>query len=355
MIDSERNAPSISVIVPITRRHSPLVDLHAGYEAALKRLGQTCEMIYVLDGEQRAAQSALDFITSRSRCVSVVRLGRSFGESVAIMAGFREARGGTILTLPAYAQIEPVGIDLLVRALEQADMVVAHRAPRRGGPFERWRRRAFHWMVAAVTGCRFRDLGCSARAMKRIVLEEVALYGDQHRFLPVLAARRGFDVREVDVPQSPHDAYARGYRPREHAHRLLDILTLIFVVRFTKKPLRFFGMLGVLMLLAGSLLILIIVVQRLYFGVPLADRPALLLSSLLVVLGMQLFALGLLGELIIFTHGRDLREYHVAEIFSMQPQDASSELTTGGRIDATSPERRVKGADAGVPDEAGNG
>jgi hypothetical protein len=165
-----------------------------------------------------------------------------------------------------------------------------------------------------MTGFAFNDLGCGARAMKRRVVDEVFLYGDQHRFMAVLAHRQGFRVAEVRVRQSPKDRFEGRYSAREYAHRALDVMTVLFLVRFTKKPLRFFGMLGLLLAGLGTLLLLALVVARIGFDHPLADRPSLLLSSLLLVLGLQLFALGLLGELIIFTHARDIKDYQVESV-----------------------------------------
>jgi hypothetical protein len=199
-------------------------------------------------------------------------------------------------------------------ALDNADMSVGHRWPRAGGQFETLRRSAFHGIVKAFTGSHFRDLGCGARAMRRQVVEDVSLYGDQHRFIALLAQSQGFRVVEIDVPQSPKDHYAGRYAIKEYAHRVLDILTVLFLVRFTKKPLRFFGMLGVSTFLLGAVLILFMVIQRLFFDQGLSDRPALLLASLLAVLGLQLFAIGLLGELIIFTHARSIKDYQVNEV-----------------------------------------
>jgi hypothetical protein len=182
-----------------------------------------------------------------------------------------------------------------------------------GGRFEVLRRDVFHKLIA-TGGQHFNDLGCGVRAMKRRVLEEISLYGDQHRFLPVLAGRQGFRIVEIDLAQSPLDRYDRGYPVREYAHRVLDIFTVFFLVRFTKKPLRFFGMVGASTFVIGAVLVAWLAIDRLVFLHPLADRPALLLSSLLVVLGMQLFALGLLGELIIFTHARDIKDYQIDEV-----------------------------------------
>jgi hypothetical protein len=229
------------------------------------------------------------------------------------MAGFQRASGRVIVTAPAYHQIQGVEIGKLVRALDKSDVAIGRRWPRVGSRFEVIRRDAFHRLIA-TGGQRFNDLGCGARAMKRRVLEEISLYGDQHRFLPVLANRQGFRIVEVDVAQSPLDRYEGGYPPKEYLHRVLDIFTVFFLVRFTKKPLRFFGMVGATTFVIGALLVAYLAIDRLVFQHPLADRPALLLSSLLVVLGMQLLALGLLGELIIFTHARDIKDYQVDEV-----------------------------------------
>ena len=258
--------------------------------------------------------------------MTVVTLTRSFGEATALMAGFERAAGAFIVTLPAYHQIEGADIGKLVDALQTADVIVARRWPRVGGPFETLRRNAFHGLIASVTGLRFRDLGCGARAMRREVLEEISLYGDQHRFLALLADRQGFRVKEIDVRQSPQDRFDGHYRTREYAHRALDIFTVFFLTRFTKKPLRFFGMVGASTFGVGLVFLLYLVIDRLFFDHALADRPALLLSSLLVVLGLQLFALGLLGELIIFTHAKNIKDYQVDEVIQFREPQASGSL-----------------------------
>jgi hypothetical protein len=160
----------------------------------------------------------------------------------------------------------------------------------------------------------FSDLGCSARAMRRTVLEEIRLYGEQQRFLPVLAERQGFRVLEVKVRQSAHDRYDQIYPPRAYTRALLDVFNIFFLVRFTRKPLRFFGMIGVVLFMLGAVELLYLLYQRIALAIPLSDRPALLLATLLIVLGIQIFALGLLGELIIFAHAGASKDYQVEQI-----------------------------------------
>jgi len=306
--------PELSIIVPVGGRCADAVQLFTEYRSGLDALHRPYEMIFVLDGPNAAFTAGLERLLADGQQFTVVALSRQFGEATALMAGFEQTSGRFIVTLPAYQQIDAADIATLVAALDACDLATGRRWPRAGGALERFRRWLFHQALASVTGVQFRDLGCGARAFDRRVLEETQIYGDQHRFLAVLADRQGFRVSEIDVRQSPRDRYDRVYRPREYLRSFLDLVTVFFLVRFTKKPLRFFGMLGATTFLIGAVLVLWLVIERLFFGEALADRPALLLSSLLVVLGLQLFALGLLGELIIFTHARSIKEYQIERI-----------------------------------------
>ncbi|MEO8464119.1 MAG: glycosyltransferase [Gammaproteobacteria bacterium] len=312
---TDETAPiMVSGVIPVGRRHADMVGLYEAYRSGFEQLGLPYEIIFVLDGLRPQVSESLRKIQRGGARLVVLRLTRSFGEATALMAGFERAAGSIVVTLPAYHQIEGTEIAKLVGALDSADLAVGRRWPRAGGALDRLRRGAFHTLVGKLTGSRFRDLGCGARALKRRVLEEIPLYGDQHRFLPLLADRQGFRIAEIDVKQSPLDRYEGGYPAKEYAHRALDVLTVLFLIRFTKKPLRFFGMLGVLTFIFGAAIIGYLGIDRLVFGEPLGERPVLLLSSLLVVLGLQLLAIGLLGELIIFTHAGRTQDYQVEEI-----------------------------------------
>lgn len=312
--------PSVSVIVPVCGRRSELRSLYTEYKAGIDAVGLPFEFIFVIDGDRTDASRTLQQLLNEGEDLTVISLTRSFGEAAALMAGFERASGSVIVTLPAYHQIEPQDIPKLVAALSASDMAIGYRSPRYGNVLDRMRRSAFHGLVNFVTGSRLQDLGCGARAMRRQVFEEMDLYGDQHRFMAILAARLGFRVSEVAMRQSPRDRHERVYRPKEYAHHILDLFSIFFLVRFTKRPLRFFGMLGAATFGIGAAIIAFLSVERLIFDEKLADRPALLLGALLVVLGMQVFALGLLGELIIFTHARGMKDYRVQEVIQYPDQ-----------------------------------
>jgi glycosyltransferase involved in cell wall biosynthesis len=324
----------VSVIIPVGERQTPMADLFAEYKSGLQLLGAPYELIFVLDGLQPAAEGALVSLAAMGEPITIVSLSRYFGEATALMIGFDHAAGDVIVTLPAYLQVDGCEIGKLVGALGTADIVVGYREPRASSWFQTLRHRAFHGLLHFVTRLSFRDLGCNARALKRKVLEEVHLYGDQQRFLPLLADRQGFRVSQIAVRQSKSDHRDEMYRPRNYTRGLLDIFNVFFLIRFTKKPLRFFGMIGVAIFSLGILELLYLIFDRIYFHHPLADRPALLLASLMIVLGVQMFALGLLGELIIFTHAGGTKDYKVDRV--IQYADSPDKLLDGERSDVTS-------------------
>lgn len=309
------NNIKVSAIVPVSDRYEESDSLARDYLEALKETGRDFELVFVLDGRHSHLDDLLVELAETDCRLRVIQLAKSFGEAPALSAGIENTEGDIVLTLPAYYQVNVAEIGRLLAELDQCDMAIAVRWPRvAASRFEVFRRKAFHWLVSSVIGISFNDLGCSVRAFKRDVANEVPIYGDQHRFIPLLARRRGFRVREVQLQQSDKDRFSKGYGPKIYLQRFLDIFTVVFLVRFTKKPLRFFGMIGSITFFLGAVFLAYVVIQRLFFGVDLADRPALLLSSLLVVLGLQIFALGLLGELIIFTHARELKEYTIERI-----------------------------------------
>lgn len=160
----------------------------------------------------------------------------------------------------------------------------------------------------------FQDSSCGLKGLTKRVIRELQLYGDLHRFIPFLAYQKGFRIVEIDVEQDPANTNTRIYRPGVYLRRMLDILTLAFLFKFTKKPLRFFGLIGGGLFASGSLLTFSLGVQKLLGWTALSDRPLLLLGVLLMVLGVQTGSIGLLGEIIVFTHARKLKEYSVERI-----------------------------------------
>lgn len=315
MNTSSTTTPELSVIIPVTERYDPIPELYQEYKQGVEASGKTYEFIYVIDGEQPETLNALKQLQQTEQ-LTIITLAKKFGESTALSAAFEKISGEHILTLPAYQQIESAEIPKLISSLDECDMVLARRWPRRDSFINRMQNKLFNSLLRLSTDLNIHDAGCSARAFKRNVIEEIQLYGDLHRFFPVMAHRQGFRVIELEVKQSERDIHQRLYSPGLYLRRLLDLLTIFFLIKFTKKPLRFFGLVGTTLFGLGIISSLYLIGERLLLDVSLADRPALFISSLLIVLGVQVIAIGLIGEIIIFTHAKDLKEYKIDKIIN---------------------------------------
>jgi glycosyltransferase involved in cell wall biosynthesis len=305
----------LSVIIPITERYDSISELYYKYKKSIEKTGMNYEIIYALDGDQPAVLKELTRLQEDEK-LTIITLAKRFGEATALSAAFNVASGDIFLTLPAYQQIEVDDIPKLVTSLENCDMVLARRWPRRDSIMNRMQAQLFNFLLRLSTDLNIHDAGCGARAFTRRVIEDIQLYGDLHRFFPVMAHRQGFRVIEIDVTQSESDTHYRLFSPGLYVRRLLDLLTIFFLIKFTKKPLRFFGLVGTTLFGLGVISSLYIIIERLFFAITLADRPALFLSSLLIVLGVQIIAIGLIGEIIIFTHAKDLKEYKIDKIIN---------------------------------------
>ncbi len=308
-------AIELSVIIPITERYDPVAELFSEYKRGVDATGLSYEIIYVVDGEHPEAFDELVNL-QKTENITIITLAKLFGEATALNAAFSKSSGDILLTLPAYLQIEPDEIPGLVASLENCDMALARRWPRNDSVINRLQTKLFNFLLRFSTDLSIHDAGCSARVFNRNVVDEVHIYGDLHRFFPVMAHQQGFRVIEVDIAQSRKDVRRRIYSPGLYVRRALDLLTIFFLIKFTKKPLRFFGLVGATLFGLGLAATAYLVGERLFFDVALADRPALILSSLLLVLGIQIIAIGLIGEIIIFTHARDLKEYKIEKIIN---------------------------------------
>lgn len=302
----------ISVIVPVVERADDLLAVYRAFTKELEARPEDHEFLFVFDG-RFIPPPELVALAAEDPALRLLRFARPFGETAALRLGIEKSRGRLLITLPAYFQVQPEGISLLLDALSgDTDMVVASRSPRLDSWLNRVQSRAFQSIVGGVSQQRFHDMACGVRVMRRSVAESLPLYGDLHRFIPALALREGFRVEEVSIPQHPRDARTRVYGPGVYLRRLLDIAAFFFLAKFTEKPLRFFGLVGLLFVGIGTVLSLVLFIQRVE-GQAIANRPALLLAVLFMALGVQLVGLGLVGEIIVHLRAPHRRAYRVRE------------------------------------------
>jgi hypothetical protein len=320
---AEPRASMVSVIVPVTERPEPLAELYREYAAPLRAAGRPFEFLFGCEPWARGLAGPVVALADAGEPVRVLEVANSAGETTLLKALAARARGGIVITLPAYRRVESAVLPELIAGVEQgADMVLARRWPRRDSWINRIQNRLFHALVGRVSGGELHDIACGVRAMRRDVLLDLPVYGDLARFLPLFAVREGYDVREVDAPQHRADVRTRIYGAGTYLRRLLDLLGLFFLMRFTDKPLRFFGLIGSTLLLGGAALLLVLFVQRIG-GQGIANRPFLLLGSLLAVLGVQAIALGLVGEIIVYLHAPSRRPYRLARTRAARSEEAA--------------------------------
>lgn len=306
-------AASVSVLVPVTERPEALDEIYREYAPAFRSADCAFEFLFIVEPWGTELAAALDPLKEAGEPIRVLTMGQTVSEAALLRAAVERTDAPIVVTLPAYHRVTPDAIPQMLDMLNEGqDFVSARRDRSSDAWLSRLQSRAFHKLLAWGTGHRFEDIASGVRAMRREVLEEVPLYGDFFRFLPVLARREGFRVREILVPQHPKDFGKKIYAPGTYLRRLIDLMAVIFLARFTKKPLRFFGLIGSGFLFGGGVILFVLFLQRMA-GQPLADRPMLLLGVLLTVLGFQALALGLIGEVIVHLHASRHRMYRVED------------------------------------------
>lgn len=317
--------PTVSYVWTFSHDDRDLVGLLGDYVAALERISVSKELVVVDDGVGGdVRQAMIARLKAAAFPTALYSLHRAGGESAALYSGLHHASGDAIVVLPAYRQVDEAEIGRFTDAILEGslDYIASWRHPRIDSWFGRALSGWFNGMTARLTGIELHDLTSGLRAMRRRVVAEVPLHGDLYRFLPVLAAFQGFRVGERPVKHVAELVRRGDYRPGIFVRRFLDLISLFFISKFTRKPLRFFGLAGTIMFALGSATLVYLVVERI-LGRSLADRPLLVLAVLILVLGAQLFSIGLLGELIIFTYMGDVPEYKIEAVYESTDADDS--------------------------------
>ena len=305
----------VTVLVPISERHDDLEHLYEIYSTELITLGKSFEFLFVIDGDFSKAHQDLMKLQKQGKPVRIIKLPKNFGESNALMEGFRQSQGNTVLTLSSYIQVEPNELAKIFSAYEEDhELIITQRYPRIDPLLNRIQSKVYHFLVRRLTGAPFQDITCGLRLMDKNILSQINLYGDLHRFIPIFAYHSGISVKEVRVRQRREDTQLRLVRPGIYLRRILDILTIYFLVKFTKKPLRFFGLIGSSVFICGGVITSYLGVLRILGKTGLANRPLLLLGILLLVFGIHIFSVGLLGELILFAHAKEIENYRLDKI-----------------------------------------
>lgn len=304
----------VSVLVPVKDEADSVEELASRVAAVLSRLGRTYEIIFVDDGSRDGTPERVRRARERDPRVKLVRLRRNFGKAAALTAGFDHSQGSIIVTMDGDLQDDPDEIPRFLATLEEQDLdLVSGWKRRRQDPISKTLpSRLFNWVTRLLAQMDIHDFNCGFKAYRREVLAEIAVYGELHRYIPVLASRRGFSVGEIQVNHHPRRHGISKYGWDRFYKGLLDLITVLFITRYTRRPLHLFGAGGLLFLTAG-LSINIYLAVLWFSGESLSNRPLLLLGILLMLLGIQVLTTGLIGEMITFKNFRRRDSYSIKE------------------------------------------
>ncbi len=311
----------ISVVIPIHNEERSVALLHEELQAALEPLGEEWEAVYVDDGSTDGSFAALTRLHAREENVRVVRLRRNFGKAAALATGFAQVDGDVVVTIDGDLQDDPAEIPRLLAKLQEGfDLVSGWKAQRRDPLTRRIPSKLFNHVAGWMSGLRLHDMNCGLKAYRRDVVRSLVLYGELHRFIPVLAHEQGYRVAELPVNHRPREHGRSRYGLERYLRGFLDLLTVSFMGRYRHRPLHLFGGLGLLLFVSGTALLVYLTVVKLT-GHAIGQRPLLTLGVLLVVVGMQFFSLGLISEMITSHHeeraiAREQRDVHVEEVLS---------------------------------------
>ena len=311
----------ISVVVPLLNEEHSLETLYREIANALEPLDHDFEVVFVDDGSTDGSLTALGRLHDETENIVVVHLRRNFGKATALQAGFLEARGDLVVTIDADLQDDPAEIPRLLAKLDEGfDLVSGWKTHRRDPLTRRVPSKIFNWVTGRVSGLRLHDLNCGLKAYRAEVVQGLRLYGELHRFIPVLAHYRGYRIAELPVNHRPREHGRSRYGVERYVRGFLDLLTVSFIGRYRYRPLHLFGGLGFSLSLVGIGILVYLTVDK-ALGHSIGQRPLLILGVLLVVVGLQIFSLGLITELITSHHEerspeRERAEALVEEILS---------------------------------------
>ena len=295
----------LSLVIPVYNEADSLEPLVAEIDQALAPSHQPFEIVFVDDGSSDGSFDVMRRLAAARDDVRVVKLRRNFGKSAALSQGFAACRGDVVVTMDGDRQDDPNELPRLMAPLDEGyDLVSGWKQSRQDPLSKTLPSRLFNWTVRTTTGIQLHDFNCGFKAYRREVVDTISVYGELHRYIPVVAEQAGFRAAEVKVNHRRRTAGRSKYGWRRFMRGYLDLLTVLFLGRYQHRPQHLFGGLGTLLMVIGVLVELYLTIDKLVFGHSIGQRPLLLLGALLIIVGVQLLSLGLIGELIANSRAR---------------------------------------------------
>ncbi len=300
-----------SVIVPLLNEEESLPELHRQLTDVLSKLSDKYEILYIDDGSTDNSNSVLQSLKQNDPKVKVYNFQKNYGKAAALDLGFTDAQGGVVITIDADLQDDPYEIPKLVNKLDEGYGVVSGWKKKRKDPLNKTLpSKIFNFVASILTGIKIHDFNCGLKCFRNEVVKNINVYGELHRYIPALAYFEGFRIGEVEVLHHPRRYGKTKYGLARFFYGFFDILTVIFVTKYTHRPLHLFGFVGLFIFFLGfgvnSYLTIIW-----FYGVGIGQRPLLFLGILLTILGIQFISIGLLGEMIVNFSKIEKKSYKV--------------------------------------------
>ena len=296
----------ISVVIPLLDEQDSLVELHDWIAQVMQSNRLTYELIFIDDGSRDDSWSIIKKLNTKNPSVSGIRFAKNFGKSQALHAGFEKAKGDVVITMDADLQDSPDEIPELFRLIkeENLDIVSGWKKKRYDAYFTKnLPSKLFNWAARRISGLKLHDFNCGLKAYKKEVIKSIEVYGEMHRYIPVLAVNVGFkNIIEKPVTHQARKYGKTKFGMERFINGFLDLITIWFVSRFAKRPMHFFGLLGVLMFIIGFGFAFYLGLDKLYFnptGRLIAERPEFFIALTTMVIGTQFFVAGFLGEIVL--------------------------------------------------------
>jgi len=308
----------VSVIIPLLNEEKNIPILYDELTQTLRKTGLDYELIFVDDGSTDSSLPILENIQQNDYYVKIISLRKNFGQTAAMSAGFDLAQGDIIIAMDADLQNDPADIPMLLAKInEGADLVTGWRYNRQDPFFSRkLPSKIANRIISFATGVHLHDYGCTLKAFKHEVIKTIKLYGEMHRFIPAIASAMGVTIAEVKVNHRARRFGTSKYGISRTLRVILDLMTVKFLLNYATRPIHVFGTLGFVSGSLGGLLAIILTFQRQLYGVPLSDRPLLLLAVLLIFVGVQFVTIGLVAEMLARTYheSQDKPTYYIRKI-----------------------------------------
>jgi len=313
--NKRENLMKYSVIVLLEEEPDGFHDFIETLHEIFLTMEEPFEILVMANGTESFLKNELQTIQHLNKKLKAFVLYRKTTQAVALKAVLKESSGEIIMVCGSYQQIDRDSFISLFKTLDKdTDIISPWRQKRVDPSFNRFQSLLFNTLVRKVIGSELHDLSCTIKIFRREVLDEIEFYGNMYRFIPIIADKKGFRTKEVKCDHHEELGKTGFYSISEYLTRIIDILTLFFNTKFTRKPLRFFSTIGLSVMVSGLFLGLFILIKKIFLSVSIGDSLLFLLSILFVAIGVQVASVGLLGEIISFTHGRNKQDYTIEKI-----------------------------------------